>query len=280
MTLGIQIACVWTLAVAAGGQPAPGHTYALVVSGIGTDPNERLLKDRVVHELRAYLLEKAGVEPPRLALLVPKDSSIRNSAGLSSSENIRKTLEAFSAVTGPTDRFVFYYIGQANAVAQTQNRASLLRLNLPGPDITQEDLATWLAGIKAGTTLIVLDCPCAAVAAKALTGRGRITLCAAKEDQVYGTRFGIHFVPALTRTENDTNHDGRISVLEAFTAAVRGVEQWYREGQVLQTETACLDDNGDGVPSERPWRHEQDGADGRRAAQFFLASIGGDHSGK
>jgi hypothetical protein len=276
MIPGIQIVCIWILAVATGGQPAAGHTYALIVSGIGKDSNERLLKDRVVHELRTYLREKAGVEPQRLAVLVPKDSSVRNSAGISGRESIRKTLETFASVTGPTDRFIFYYVGQANAVVETQNRAPRLRLNLPGPDATQEDLAAWLGGIKAETKLIVLDCPCAAVAAKALAGPGRTILCAANENQVYGTRFGAHFVPALARAENDTNHDGKVSLLEAFTAAAREIEQWYRDKQLLPTETPCLEDSGDGVPSERPWRYEQDGADGRRAAQFFLAATRAD----
>jgi len=33
-----------------------------------------------------------------------------------------------------------------------------------------------------------------------------------------------------------------------------------------------LDDNGDGVPSEKPWRFKQDRADGAAASKFFLSS--------
>jgi len=262
-----------------GEESTPGHTYALLVSGICKDPNERLVKDRVINDLRAYLRDKVGLDPQRLAVLVSDNSPSPESAGASSANNLKKAIKVFASGIRPADRFIFYYIGQANIVAETQNLASHLRLNLPGPDITPKDLAAWLAAIKADTQTIILDCPCAAVAAKALAGRGRIILCASNENQAYGTRFGVHFVPALSRAGNDANHDGKVSILEAFTAAAREIEQWYREKQLLHTETPCLEDNGDGVPSERPWRYEQDGGDGRRAAESFLTATGGNHDG-
>lgn len=271
--------CFWmcmamfVLFVGAGAaQRATGGTRALIVSGIAKDPGERAAEDRVVNELRAYLLDRAGVEPNRLVVLVPEDSSCRDSAGQSTADNISHAMDALAAAA-PHDRFVFYYIGQANAVA------GKLRLNLPGPDVTHEDLATWLAGVKAGEQLVVLDCPCAAVAAKLLSGSSRVTVCASTEKQAYGTRFGVHFVPALTRMENDSNHDGRISLLEAFAATAREIEQWYAQRQLLPTETPCLEDDGDGVPSERPWRYEINGGDGRRAAGWFLKPFAGGDNG-
>jgi hypothetical protein len=270
--------CCWSLAVVSGlsvnasGEPSPaGHTYALVVSGISKDPNERAAKERIVNDLRAYLLNQGAVEPGRLTVLIPDNASSSASTQRSTSDNIRKVIESYASTIGPADRFLLFYTGQANAVAGE------LRFNLPGPDIAQAELATWLHAVKSTRQLVVLDCPCAAGAAKALARRGRVILCAAHEDQPYATRFGAHFVPALARAQADMNHDDRVSVLEAFTAAAREIEQWYQHGQLLQTETPCLEDDGDGVPSERPWRFEQDRADGQRAAEFFLAATGGSH---
>ncbi len=266
-------AVILILFVGAGAaQRATGGTCALIVSGIAKDPGERAAEDRVVNELRAFLLERAGVEPNRLVVLVPEDSSCRDWAGLSTADNIGHAVEALAAAA-PQDRFVFYYIGQANAVA------GKLRFNLPGPDVTNEDLASWLAGVKARRQLVILDCPCAAVAVKGLSGPSRVIVCASMEKQAYGTRFGAHFVPALARAENDSNHDGRISLLEAFAAAAREIEQWYAQRQLLPTETPCLEDNGDGVPSERPWRYETNGGDGRRAAGWFLTPLAGGDNG-
>jgi hypothetical protein len=269
--------CCWALALASAlpvnadaGQTAPGYTYALIICGINKDPNEQAARMRIVDDLRTYLLASAAVEPRRLTVLVPDGSSPSASTSQSTADNIRKTVDSYASTMGPADRFLLFYTGQANAAAGE------LRFNLPGPDIAQKDLAMWLSSLKGARQLVVLDCPCATVAAGVFARRGRIILCAANENQPYATRFGAHFVPALARVQNDTNHDGRVSVLEAFTATAREIEQWYQQKQLLQTETPCLEDDGDGVPNERPWRFEQDGADGRQAAGFFLAAAGGD----
>jgi hypothetical protein len=215
-----------------------------------------------VDDLHTYLLEKAQVKPNRLVVLVPD----ANAASASTAVRIKGTISAFAAAMTPADRFLLYYIGQANAVGDT------LRFNLPGPDVTHEDLAKMLAVVKAGTQLVVLDCPYAGMAARVLTRPGRTLLLGSTEEQACAPRFGLHFVPALSGTQSDTNHDGRISVLEAFTAAAREIEQWYQQMQLLPTETPGIEDNGDGMPSERPWRYEQDGGDGRAAAEWVLTS--------
>ncbi len=271
MIVNIAFVSCWMFLAIAAAPPrmgsadrSAGNTHALIVNGIGKDPNERLARERVVSDLRAYLLDKAAVDPNRLTVLIPDGPLSGSSSKVSSAENVERSMETFARTIGLTDRFIFYYVGQANAVAEK------LRFNLPGPDVTHEDLAAWLRSIRAGSQLVILDCPCAAVAAKVLAGQGRTILCASNESQAYGTRFGMHFVPALAQPESDTNGDGRVSVLEAFTAAARGIEQWYRERQLLPTETPGLEDNGDGVPSERPWRYDQDGGDGRAAAELFL----------
>ena len=245
--------------------PPRGDTYALIVSGIGKDPEYRQACDQVVRDFSAYLLEKASVKPARLTVLVPD----ANDAGISTADRIVETIRAYASAMTEADRLVFYYVGQANAVGGS------LRFNLPGPDITHEELAKWLAGVKADSQLVVLDCPYAAVAAKALARPGRAVVLASTEEQACAPRFGLHFVPALARAESDTDHSGSVSVLEAFAVAAREIERWYQDRQLLPTETPGIDDNGDGRPSERPWRHEQDGGDGRWAAGLVLTSTRG-----
>jgi hypothetical protein len=232
------------------------NTYALVINGLNKDPEDRLVKDRAVESLKQYLQTSAKVDPAHSAALAAEDAS---------ADNIAKAVSAFAPTIGPQDRFLLYYTGQANAVT------GKLRLNLAGPDVTQENVAGWLNRIRAKSQLVVLDCPCAGLAAKALAARGRIVLCATTETQVYSTRFGVHFVRALNQPDSDANSDGQVSILEAFTAAAREIEKWYQNREVFPTETPCLEDNGDGVPSERPWRHAVEAVDGLAAAQCFLA---------
>jgi hypothetical protein len=241
-----------------------GQTYALIVGGVSKDPGHRLARDRTIEALHAYLCGAAGLEPQRVTVLCEGDPGLSNRNGAATAENVKAAIDSVAGVIRPRDRLLFWYLGLANAVSDT------LRFNLPGPDATHEDLARWLGKIKAETQAIVLDCPCAALAAKALARQGRIVLCASTVTQAYSTNLTARFVPALTQMGNDVNADGRVSVLEAFTATARETEQWYRRIECLATETPCLEDNGDGVPSERPWRYEADGGDGARASAFFF----------
>lgn len=237
---------------------ATGHTHALIVGGITKDPVDRATKQGVVRDLKTCLLSRGGVDPNRMTVLTGKAARMRD---------IDKALDALASTVGREDRFIFYYIGQANAAAGS------LRLNLVGADVTGQQLAQWLKRIEAKTQLVVLDCPHAAMAAKEMARPGRVLVFASTAAQAYGPRFSLHFVPALGREETDTNADGRVSVLEAFTATARSLEQWYRDNAVLATETPNLDDNADGVPSERPWRYVIDGGDGLAASKFILATL-------
>ena len=233
-----------------------GKTYVLIVGGINKDSKERLAKERAAANLRRFFLDIAGVIPERLSVLVDSKST----AG-----NLKEQMDRFAASVNPEDRFIFYYLGQANVVSDT------LRLNLPGPDITHMQLAEWINGIKASSMLIVLDCPGAGLAVKAVTGQGRIVIGACTAEQHYSTKFSEYFVPALVDEVCDTDGDGRISLLEAFTSACRGVDDFYRLGSLLTTETPVLEDNADGAASRQPWKYEQNRMDCLAASRFFLS---------
>jgi len=242
-----------------------GKTYVLIVGGINKDSKERLAKDRAAVDLSRFFLDIAGVKPDRLSVLVDREPTARKGSGISTAGNLKEQMDRFAASVNPEDRFIFYYTGQANVVSDR------LRLNLPGPDITHNQLAEWINAIKASSMLIVLDCPGAGLAVKAVAGRGRIVIGACTADQHYSTKFSEYFVPALVDEGSDTDGNGRISVLEAFTSASRGVDDFYRRQSLLTTETPVLEDNADGAASKQPWKYEQSKMDGLAASRFFLS---------
>lgn len=242
-----------------------GKTYVLIISGISKNSKDRLAKHRAVMDLRRFILDNAGVESDRLSVLVDRESSVRKNSIISTAGNLKEQIERFAAAVNTADRFIFYYMGQANIVSDT------LRLNLPGPDITHKQLAEWINGIKASSMLIVLDCPGAGLAIKAVTGQDRIIIGACTAEQHYSTQFSEYFVPALVDERSDTDEDGRISLLEAFTSASRSVDDFYRRQSLLTTETPVLEDNSDGIPSRQPWRYKQNKMDGLAASKFFLS---------
>ena len=249
-----------------GPKPTPGtETHVLIVSGINKELQESQAKDRAVMKLRKFFLNDAQVDPARLTVLVDENSSARKDAKVSTAENLKRSLEALAASVEPGDRLIFYYAGQANIVA------GKLRLNLPGKDVTHDQLAGWINRIKISSMLVVLDCPGAGLSAKALTGPERIVICGAKGDQPYSTRFSEYFLPALGDNASDTDADGKVSVLEAFTVASKKLDALYLNQNLFKTETPVLEDNGDGICDPRPGRYKHDKNDGPAASRFFLS---------
>jgi hypothetical protein len=246
-------------------QKQSGKTYVLIVSGINKDLKDHLAKNKAVTDLSRFFLNNAGIMPEQLKVLVDSKSTALKNSGISTAENLKGQMDRFAASVNSRDRFIFYYTGQANVVSET------LRLNLPGPDVTHKQLAEWINAVKASSMLIVLDCPCAGLAVKALTGQGRIIIAAGTAEQPYSTKFSEYFVPALIDKNSDTDGDGRISLLEAFTSASKGIDDFYRRQSLLTTETPVLEDNADGSASRQPWRYEQDNTDGLAASRFFLS---------
>ena len=92
-------------------------------------------------------------------------------------------------------------------------------------------------------------------------------------------RLGGYISTAILDPAADLDKDGQTSLLEAFLSASAGVAEFYEQEARLSTETALLDDNGDGLGTPGAWfrgiratRRAKDGAstDGSRAHQFHL----------
>ena len=91
-------------------------------------------------------------------------------------------------------------------------------------------------------------------------GQSVVLVVAATGGERNETLFGGFFVEAFTDGEGDLDKDGRLSILEAFTWARRRVDEAYSKENLLVTEHAALDDNGDGKGSLEPDPVAGDGA--------------------
>ena len=153
------------------------------------------------------------------------------------------------------------------------------KFNLRGPDVTDLELAEWLAPIK--RPVAVLDCTSASGPfLNRLSGADRVVVTATKSGhELNFARFGQYLAEAIADPRADLDKDGQVSLLEAFLTASSRVNEYYRTHSQLATEHALLDDNGDklGTPADwfrgvRATRRAKDGAalDGLRAHQLHL----------
>ncbi|MCA9171862.1 MAG: hypothetical protein KDB23_29540, partial [Planctomycetales bacterium] len=156
------------------------------------------------------------------------------------------------------------------------------KFNLQGPDLTSEDLLKWLAGIT--RPVAIVDCSSASAPfLEKLSAANRVIVTATRAgtEQNYA-RFGEYLARAIGDEATDLDHDGAVSILEAFVRAAHDTEQFYRDESRLATEHALLDDNGDqaGTPADffrgiRAVGKASDGrsVDGLRAHQWLLRTF-------
>ncbi len=244
---------------------AQGHTWAMLASGLNRDPDENRDKSQAVIRMRRFLQQEVGLDSEHLIVCVDHDSLAATSETLTCDQTtLIQQLSQLTQAIEATDTFIFYYVGQANRVQET------LRLNVTGPDLCHSDLATGLNAIKAERSLIILDCPCGGLAIESLTQPGRVIIATAGSDQPLSPRFSQYFIPALTDPNSDNNQDEQISLLEAFAATVQQLDAFFSERDLVATETPLLEDDTDGIPSQRPWIFASSGKDGRVADQWFF----------
>lgn len=153
------------------------------------------------------------------------------------------------------------------------------RFNLRGPDVAASDLAAWLKPISR-PVVVVNTASASAPFLNALSGTNRTVVVATRSgSEVNATRFGLPFAEALSDPSADLDHDGQVSVLEAFLAASRRVGEFYQTAGRLATEHALLDDTGDGLGTPADWfrgvrakKQAQQGSamDGARAQRIAL----------
>jgi hypothetical protein len=155
----------------------------------------------------------------------------------------------------------------------------IAKFNMRGPDVSADDLAKWLGPIKRPLAIVNASSSSSPFLNK-LSGKDRVVITATKSGyELSYARFGQFISEAISDANADLDKDGQTSLLEAFLAASRGVEEFYSAAGRLATEHALLDDNADGLGTAADWFQGIKPAkqasgnktpDGYRANQFCL----------
>jgi hypothetical protein len=153
------------------------------------------------------------------------------------------------------------------------------RFNLRGPDVSATDLAQWLKPFRRPLALIDTTA-CSAPFLNKLCAANRVVITATRSGSEQSfARFGQYLADALTDPQADLDHDGSVSLLEAFLTASHQTAESYKVQGRLASEHALLEDNGDGLGTPADWfrglravKKASDGAspDGLLAQQFRL----------
>lgn len=233
----------------------------VVITGLGGEPRF----DQRFQAWAATLMDAAvdaGLASSEIVYLAGNSSADARSRGRSSRENVLQSL-ADLAASGEHDKPLFVVI-----IGHGSFRDGVSKVNLPGPDMTASDFATALAPFGERPIVFANLTSASGGLIEALSAPGRVVITATRSGtERNATVFAQFFAAAFVGDAADVDHDGRLSVLEAFDYARGEVERAYDRDRKLQTEHALLDDNGDGKGSTEPGI---DADDGRLAASLVL----------
>lgn len=239
------------------------ESHLVVVTGLSGAP---VYQERFQAWALALLdaARQSGVPGANLTWLAEKPDADPRIDGTSNRETVAAVLSELARTAGPHDRIFVVLIGHGS------ERGGESRINLPGPDLSAADFAVFLKALGDRETVFVNTASASGEFVQALSGPKRTVVTATRSGREGNEAiFGGFFTEAFGSEDADTDKDGRISVLEAFEYARQSVARSYEEDDLLLTEHALLDDNGDGQGSEEP---NPEAGDGARASRLFLAT--------
>jgi hypothetical protein len=233
-------------------QAAP---YYVTVAGLGGEPD---------YEQRFTALAK---DLDKLFKSAASDAHVYTLTGADSTKaKLTDTLTQIAHEAKPEDQFMLILIGHGSYDGEQY------KFNLPGPDISAEDLAILCDRIPAKRQLIVNTTSASGGSVGALQKAGRIVIAATKTGtEKNATVFARYWVAALQDSSTDTDKNETITALEAFVAADRKTADFYTSQKRLATEHPVFEDTGkkEAVRAVAP-----DNGEGQLAASFPILRIG------
>jgi hypothetical protein len=222
--------------------------WALLISGSSGDEDLRKAYLTELRDLRSILEGPMGF--PRTQIMVLFDDPSKDQSLIqhrSTRENVQAVCRDFAARAKREDLLFVFIEGHGQFNGQSY------QLNLDGPDLTAGELASMLNLIPAQRQIIVNATNCSGGSLAALSHAGRIVITSTKSGmETNQTRFGQYFVGAFKNNAADSDKNGRVSMIEAFSYARGKIEEYYKDQANIQTEHPGLDDNGDGQAQANP----------------------------
>jgi hypothetical protein len=255
-TIRLGLLALATLTFASPLAAQGSSTHVLVVSGLGGDPaygaRMQAWATQIVQAARErfavpaenvqWLAERTEIDPARVT-------------GRSTKEGIETAIGRIASRAKANDVVLIVLFGHGSY------QSGESRLSMPGPDLTAQDFAVQLGRLQNQKVVFANTTSASGEFVKALSGPGRVIVTATRSgNERNATNFGEHFAAAFANDVADTDKDGAVSVLEAFSYARTETNRQYEQDKRIPTEHAVLDDNGDQKGTDEPDRETDDGA--------------------
>ncbi len=218
------------------------QTHLVIIVGLGGEDSYREKFHRWASDMRDAAIQRYGVSEDRVYYLSENPEAYPGTVhSKSTKESVQALFTELEGAVAPGDQLFVLLIGHGSF------RSEESRFNLPGPDLTAVEFDLMLQPFSGQQIVFVNASSASGNFLPVLAGSNRIVVTATKSGYERNeSLFGQYFVEAYAGDAADTDKNERVSVLEAFTHARVRVDGYYAEENILKTEHAILDDNGDG----------------------------------
>jgi hypothetical protein len=235
--------------------PARAASYYVTVAGLGGEPD---------YEQRFTALAK---DLDKLLKVSGDDTHVYTLTGSDATKaHLTETMNLIAREAKADDTFTLTLIGHGSFDSVEY------KFNLPGPDISGEELASLCDRVPVKRQLIVNTSSASGGSIGALQKPGRIVIAATKTGtEKNATVFARYWVEALRDASADVDKNEVISALEAFQYADHKTTSFYESQKRLATEHAIIEDTGKKEGVRAP---STENGEGLLATNFVLLRLG------
>jgi hypothetical protein len=206
----------------------PGASYFVTVAGLGGAVDYETQFSKWAADLDKQL-QSSGPDVHIVAL----------TASAATKQGVHDALTRLATEIGPDDAFGLFLIGHGTFDGEEY------KFNVPGPDITARELSQLVNRIPARRQLVVNMTSCSGASFTSLARKDRIVVTATKSGtEKNAPVFARFWVDALKDPAADTDKNGTISALEAFSYAQKRTSAYFEAEKLLATEHAMMTDTG------------------------------------
>jgi hypothetical protein len=211
--------------------PASAATYTVVVAGLGGEPAyEQKFREHAAAVASAA--EKAAGSTANVVSL---------SGDAAKAANIKREIKSLAARMTSSDSAVVVLIGHGSYDGETY------RFNLPGPDLTDTELARLFDELPARDQLIINATSASGAVTERWQKPRRVLITATKSGgERTATRFAQYWAQAVASDAADTNKDQIVTAAEAYAFATNQVEAAFKAETAMATEHARLEGDNAG----------------------------------
>jgi len=234
--------------------PMQAASYYVTVAGLGGEPDYEQRFTALAKDLDKLLKASGDAHVYTLT------------GGEATKAHLTDTMNQIGREVKADDTFTLILIGHGSYDSIEY------KFNLPGPDISGEELAVLCDRVPAKRQLIVNTTSASGGSIGALQKSGRIVIAATKTGtEKNATVFARYWVDALRDASADVDKNEAITALEAFQYADRKTVSFYESQKRLATEHAIIEDTGKKEGVRAP---STENGEGLLATSFVVVRLG------